>query len=363
MALASGVLLLSSLAVLLPESQIRLGSTTDAYGWFLVGALITLVLTRVIHWCTPDAIHACGSNSPSHDHSTMSSSSSLPSIIAAPSTPQLVTPTSKPAQKLVQPDLVTIDYGSTLVADAHFRFHEHHHHQHHQHHHHSQDDEEAQLAPELHHDHHNHHDHHGHDHENSDSQPLDIENDRFRFWSIGIQTAIAICIHKFPEGMIMFISNQASSTLGVSVAVAMSIHNLTEGFMMALPIYYATGSRASAFLYASLMGGLSQPLGALFGLLTFQSVNQDQEDRLFGITFGIISGMMTFITIQVRRKKEKPGIVVLESHFFFTEHAPASDQSRYPSQWPRRLFLLHWCRTRRVCVDSKVGCVATPLVI
>lgn len=101
------------------------------------------------------------------------------------------------------------------------------------------------------------------------------------------------------EGLIMFISSQASSSLGLSVAAAMSIHNLTEGFMMALPIYYATGSRTNAFLYASFMGGLSQPLGALIGLLTFESVTKDQEDVMFGITFGIISGMMSFITIQV----------------------------------------------------------------
>ncbi|CAO3584573.1 unnamed protein product [Absidia cylindrospora] len=69
MALASGVLLVSSLAVLLPESQTRLKSTPEAYGYFLTGALLTLCLARIIHWCTPNAIHACGSDSPTkHSH-------------------------------------------------------------------------------------------------------------------------------------------------------------------------------------------------------------------------------------------------------------------------------------------------------
>ncbi|ORX53106.1 Zip-domain-containing protein [Hesseltinella vesiculosa] len=297
MALASGVLLVSSLSILLPESRTRLDSTAGAYGWFLVGAVITLALTRIIHWCTPDAIHACGTLSPTHDHCTAStSSSSIPSM-AIPTTPAQLslhaTQQQPETQKLVQHDVS--DYGSTIHPDAHFRFHEHSHHHHH--------DEEAQaphdsLGHQHDHDHGHDHDHHHHHDSEQDDQPVDLDHDRQRYWSIGIQTAVAICIHKFPEGMIMFISSQASSSLGISVAAAMSLHNLTEGFMMALPIYYATRSRMSAFIYASLMGGLSQPLGALFGLLTLKSVNKDQEDQLFGITFGIISGMMTFITIQ-----------------------------------------------------------------
>lgn len=97
----------------------------------------------------------------------------------------------------------------------------------------------------------------------------------------------------------MFVSSQASSALGLSVCIAMSIHNLTEGFMIALPLYYATRSRSSAFSYAALMGGLSQPLGALIGLLLVENISQTKEDLMFGIVFGCVSGMMSLITIQV----------------------------------------------------------------
>ncbi|KAI8330443.1 Zinc/iron permease [Chlamydoabsidia padenii] len=274
MALASGVLLISSLAVLLPESQARLHSTPKAYGWFLVGASLTLCLSRIIHWCTPQAIHSCGSTSPTqHERDLSTSTSFSPTMI--PSIDR-----QGEQQKLIQS---TMDYGSTVLPNAHFRFHEHHH------------DLEDQRPL---------HDHHQHDHHSTSNNThgngdhIDLDQEKEHFWSIGIQTAVAICVHKFPEGLIMFISSQASSSLGISVAAAMSIHNLTEGFMMALPIYYATGSRMNAFVCASLMGGLSQPLGALIGLWAFRSVTKDQEDVLFGVTFGVISGMMSFITIQ-----------------------------------------------------------------
>ena len=98
----------------------------------------------------------------------------------------------------------------------------------------------------------------------------------------------------------MFISSQASSTLGFSVVTAMSIHNLTEGFMIALPLYYATRSRIAAFSYAAIMGGLSQPLGALIGLLLIHNISKTKEDLMFGVIFGAVSGMMSLITVQVK---------------------------------------------------------------
>ncbi|CAO3586602.1 unnamed protein product [Absidia cylindrospora] len=321
MALASGVLLISSLAILLPESQIRLKSTPKAYGWFLFGAFLTLCLTRLIHLCAPDAIHACGSDSPKkhhhHHHGSISpsaSSFSSPTMIqhehSLPSTNLPKLPMDDEQRKLIDsPNHTTsaIDYGSTvLLPNSQFSLQEH---------------TQYTSSRDLERDNHK-LDHHGIDIDtndmhhnsisssssasssnssNSEGDPddhMDLENNKEYFWSIGIQTAIAICVHKFPEGLVMFISSQASSSLGLSVAAAMSIHNLTEGVMMALPIYYATGSSTSAFFYASFMGGLSQPLGALIGLLAFRSTTKYQEDVLFGITFGIISGMMCFITIQ-----------------------------------------------------------------
>lgn len=107
----------------------------------------------------------------------------------------------------------------------------------------------------------------------------------------------------------MFISNESSSQLGLSVAAAMTIHNLIEGFLISLPLYYATGSRLAAFAYASVLGGMSQPLGAVLGLLAIRNVDQEQERFLFGVIFGVVSGMMCLIAVQVSvsRKQKRPG--------------------------------------------------------
>lgn len=97
----------------------------------------------------------------------------------------------------------------------------------------------------------------------------------------------------------MFVSSRASKQMGWSIAAAMSIHNLTEGFMIALPLYFALRSKSTAFGWAAVLGGLSQPIGAALGLLLIRNVQDAQEDKMFGIVFGLISGMMSLISVQV----------------------------------------------------------------
>ncbi|KAI7851952.1 ZIP zinc transporter-domain-containing protein [Circinella umbellata] len=192
--------------------------------------------------------------------------------------------------KLNNPQLHERDYESTnhhhsqhhslhhpqLFREAHFRFHPHSHHHHHHHHKHEHSD--------VHHDHNTHHQH-------------EFQNQKSDLLRIGIQTAVAIGVHKFPEGLVMFISNQASEKLGWAIAAVMSIHNLTEGFMIVLPLYLGLKSRTAAFGWAALLGGLSQPIGALLGLLLMRNIDSDKENLMFGITFAVVSGMMTLITI------------------------------------------------------------------
>lgn len=104
----------------------------------------------------------------------------------------------------------------------------------------------------------------------------------------------------------MFVSNRSSNQLGLSVAAAITIHNCIEGFLISLPLFYATGSRLAAFAYASLLGGLSQPLGAIIGLLVIHKRNQLEEEYMFGVVFGIVSGMMCYVAIQVNLFFGKP---------------------------------------------------------
>ena len=122
------------------------------------------------------------------------------------------------------------------------------------------------------------------------------------FLSIGLQTSIAIALHKFPEGFITYATNHANPALGFSVFMALFVHNLTEGFAMALPLYLALGSRARAMAWSSLLGGLSQPLGAAIAVLWFRLANRTHmspDAAAYGCLFAGTAGIMVSVALQL----------------------------------------------------------------
>ncbi|KAJ2081696.1 Zinc transporter [Coemansia sp. RSA 988] len=116
---------------------------------------------------------------------------------------------------------------------------------------------------------------------------------------VGLQTAVAIGLHKIPEGLIIYLSRQASSKLGVSVAASLFFHNLPEGMMLALPLFLATGRRHMAFGVAALMGALPPAAGAALGMLVLGDVghNNAMLSGIFGIAFGVTAGMMCMVAL------------------------------------------------------------------
>ncbi len=109
----------------------------------------------------------------------------------------------------------------------------------------------------------------------------------------GIFTVIAVTIHNFPEGIASYVSAMKSPILGFSIALAIAIHNIPEGIAISIPIYFSTGSKKKAFLY-SLFSGLSEPLGALAAFLILGPLI---SDALFGIIFGMVAGIMVYISL------------------------------------------------------------------
>ncbi|KAJ5498603.1 Zinc/iron permease [Penicillium expansum] len=161
-------------------------------------------------------------------------------------------------------------------------------------------------------EHHPHFESHGH---------LDIDSERPKsaggnphhhhvpqnaFLSIGLQTSLAIALHKLPEGFITYATNHASPTLGMTVFLALFIHNIVEGFAMALPLYLALGSRWKAMFWSSLLGGISQPAGAGIAALWIWSTGQHGSEDATGPSWGIYGGMfaatagvMTSVALQL----------------------------------------------------------------
>ena len=122
------------------------------------------------------------------------------------------------------------------------------------------------------------------------------------FLSIGLQTSIAIALHKLPEGFITFATNHANPKLGFSVFMALFIHNITEGFALALPLYLAINSRLKAMIWASVLGGASQPLGAAIAVVWFKvakSRDMVPSESVYGVMFAITSGIMTSVALQL----------------------------------------------------------------
>jgi zinc transporter, ZIP family len=115
----------------------------------------------------------------------------------------------------------------------------------------------------------------------------------FALKKMGMLTAVAIAIHNFPEGLATFVAALADTKVGVGIAVAIAMHNIPEGICVAMPIYYATGSKWKGFLWG-LASGLSEPLGALVGW----AVLSDGSDLAFGLVFALVGGMMVYISIK-----------------------------------------------------------------
>ena len=119
------------------------------------------------------------------------------------------------------------------------------------------------------------------------------ESHKTNLMRMGLFTALAVGIHNFPEGLATFIAALSNPQLGISIAAAIAIHNIPEGIAVAVPVFYATGSRRKAFKL-SFLSGLAEPIGALVGyLLLFRFFN----DITSGIVFAAVAGIMVYICL------------------------------------------------------------------
>ncbi|KAL3480740.1 Zinc/iron permease [Aspergillus californicus] len=129
------------------------------------------------------------------------------------------------------------------------------------------------------------------------------------FLSLGLQTSVAIALHKLPEGFITYATNHASPSLGMNIFLALFIHNISEGFAMALPLYLALKSRGWAMFWSSILGGISQPAGAglaalwIWGARKAGSGSGDGDNEsswaVYGCMFAVTAGVMTSVGLQL----------------------------------------------------------------
>ena len=138
------------------------------------------------------------------------------------------------------------------------------------------------VAPE--HDH-----HHGENchHEGCDNHYADL-------FHIGIVSALALGLHNIPQGMAIYVTALGSRALGMSVAAAVAFHNIPAGIIIAMPVYYATGSKKKAIFY-TLLPALAEPLGAVIGYFL---MSDSAGGMQLGSVFGLVAGIMLYLTFE-----------------------------------------------------------------
>jgi len=111
---------------------------------------------------------------------------------------------------------------------------------------------------------------------------------------MSLNTAVAIALHNFPEGLATFVAALNDPGVGAVLAIAIAIHNIPEGLCVAMPVYYATGNKWRAFGWA-VLSGISEPIAAFFGWLVLAN---SFSDTLYAVLFGMVAGMMVVISVR-----------------------------------------------------------------
>jgi ZIP family zinc transporter len=128
---------------------------------------------------------------------------------------------------------------------------------------------------------------HHHDEEEEHDEHCEMCN-------LGITTAFTMALHKFPEGIAIFIAIYDNYLVAIPLALAIAIHHVPEGMIVSAPIYYATGSKKKALLY-SIASGLVLPVSGILGFFFLQPIF---TDLVQGVLLAVTSSIMFYITFK-----------------------------------------------------------------
>ena len=133
------------------------------------------------------------------------------------------------------------------------------------------------------------HKHHGHE-EHAHCHASGCEDGLLHIGKVSI---LAMAVHNFPEGIALFAACYGNPALGFSLAAATALHNIPGGVTMALPVYFATGSKKKAF-GLTLLASMAEPLGAALACLILRPYLNGVW--LAGI-YGIVAGFLLYIAV------------------------------------------------------------------
>jgi len=112
-------------------------------------------------------------------------------------------------------------------------------------------------------------------------------------YRLGILSMLALMLHNLPEGIVTFLSSYQDIHLGMKISLAIMLHNIPEGISIAVPIYYATGSKKEA-VKKTFLSGLAEPLGAV---LAFIFLRNFITNTMISIILLFVAGIMITLAI------------------------------------------------------------------
>lgn len=113
-------------------------------------------------------------------------------------------------------------------------------------------------------------------------------------YKLGILNMLALILHNLPEGIATFMSSYKDMTMGIKLSIAIAFHNIPEGISIAVPIYYATGSKKNALL-KTFLSGIAEPIGAL---LAYLFLSRYITDSLISLILILVGGIMITLSIE-----------------------------------------------------------------
>lgn len=127
---------------------------------------------------------------------------------------------------------------------------------------------------------------------NFDENSITKEKEKklLRVW---LFSALIISLHNFPEWLATFVSALEDPKLWTSIAIAIAIHNIPEWIAVAMPIYYATKSRAKA----SIISFLSWFAEIVWAIIWFIIIKYFFETVNFWFIFALIAWIMVYISL------------------------------------------------------------------
>lgn len=115
-------------------------------------------------------------------------------------------------------------------------------------------------------------------------------------YRVGVLSMIALMIHNFPEGIATFMASYNDISTGISLGIAIMLHNIPEGISIAVPVYYATGSKKRG-LFLTLVSGLAEPLGAFVSYILLKLLKNYINDVTISLVLILVAGIMMSLAI------------------------------------------------------------------